>query len=174
MPADTTILGSATLTLFVSTEDTDTDFMAVLHDVRPDGAVQYLQRGFLRASHRGGDSDERSAAWSRQKHQRSDPLVPGEVYKIEIPIFPVGHVLRRGHRLEVGVLAPNSVPDPHWALAIIMQPGVNTVHHSAEFASQLRVPVIPGLSAQASAPECGSLQNQPCRRPKSGTRQADN
>jgi len=47
--------------------------------------------------------------------------------------------------------------------------GVNTVYHSAQHPSQLKIPVVPGLKAQGPEPKCGELAGaglfQPCRQP---------
>ncbi len=52
---DLTILGRVQVSLYVASENPDTDIEVALHDVYPNGDVQYLQRGFLRASLRAID-----------------------------------------------------------------------------------------------------------------------
>ncbi len=163
---DITILGSPELVLYLSSERSDTDLMVALHDIDRDGRVQYLQRGFLRASHaaklvtaEGGD------AGVERNHQRPAPLRPESVYELRVELQPLGHVLRPGHALELVVLAPNPLPQPNWGLAAVMLPGRNTVYHSEQHPSRLLVPVLPGAGAEAAAPECGSLPMQPCRAP---------
>ena len=163
VPRDVTLVGSAVLNFYLSSENVDTDFMVTLHDIHLDGKVQYLQRGFLRASHRALDPKRSSPRRPQHPHDRSEPLVPGEIYEIQIRLDPVGHVVREGHRLELAVMAPSSIPAPNWGFAPIMLPGVNTVYHSSRYPSRLALPVIPGASARAAAPPCGSLPNQPCR-----------
>jgi hypothetical protein len=37
------------------------------------------------------------------------------------------------------------------------------VHHGEAYPSQLHLPLVPGLEAQAPAPDCGALLFQPCR-----------
>jgi hypothetical protein len=49
-------------------------------------------------------------------------------------------------------------------------PSVNEVYHAPEFLSTLVLPIVPGEKAQRAAPECGSLQFQPCRRSSAGGR----
>ena len=162
---DLPVLGSARLVLHVSTEEVDTDFMVVLHDIGPGEETLYLQRAFLRASHRAIDPARSSEHWTYHPHDRSEPLVPGQVYEIVVSFPEVGHVFRAGHALELVVLAPNFTPATDWGPMPLNLPGINTVYHSAEHPSRLILPVVPGISAEGPPPECGSLEYQPCRPP---------
>ncbi len=160
---DLPILGSVRLVLHASAEAEDTDFMVVLHDIGPDGETLYLQRAFLRASHRAIDPAKSSEHWTHHPHERSEPLTPGEVYEFVISFPEVGHVFRAGHALELAVLAPSFAPATDWGPMAIDLPGINTVHHSADHPSRLELPVVPSISAAGPPPACGSLEYQPCR-----------
>ncbi len=160
---DLPVLGSARLVLHVSAEAEDTDFMVVLHDIGPDGETLYLQRAFLRASHRAIDPALSSEHWTHHPHDRSEPLVPGEAYELVISFPEVGHVFRAGHALELAILAPNFTPATDWGPMPINLPGINTVYHSADHPSRLELPVVAGIAAAGPPPECGSLEYQPCR-----------
>ena len=160
---DLPVLGSARLVLHVSAEAEDTDFMVVLHDIGPDGETLYLQRAFLRASHRAIDPAKSSEHWTHHPHDRSEPLVPGEAYELVISFPEVGHVFRAGHALELAILAPNFTPATDWGPMPINLPGINTVYHSAEHPSRLELPVVASIVATGPPPECGSLEYQPCR-----------
>ena len=160
---DLPILGSARLVLHASAEAEDTDFMVVLHDIGPDGETLYLQRAFLRASHREIDPEMSSEHWTHHPHERSDPLVPGEVYEFVISFPEVGHVFRAGHAVELAILAPSVTPATDWGPMPINLPGINTVYHSADHPSRLELPVVASISAAGPPPECGSLEYQPCR-----------
>ncbi len=160
---DVPILGSARLVLHASAQAEDTDFMVVLHDIGPEGETLYLQRAFLRASHRAIDPELSSEHWTHHPHDRSEPLVPGEVYEFVISLPEVGHVFRAGHTAELAILAPSPTPATDWGPLPINLPGINTVYHSADHPSRLELPVVPGIAATAPPPECGSLEYQPCR-----------
>lgn len=160
---DLPILGSVRLVLHASAEAEDTDFMVVLHDVGPGGETLYLQRAFLRASHRAIDEAQSSEHWTHHPHDRSEPLVPGEVYELVISFPEVGHVFRAGHAVELAILAPSVTPSTDWGPMPIGLPGINTVHHSAEYPSRLELPVVASISATGPPPQCGSLEYQPCR-----------
>jgi predicted acyl esterase len=163
MTEDLTILGAPQLTLYVSLQHQDADFVVDLHDLYPNGDVQYLQRGLLRASMRAIDNTRTRPDAIRHRFDKSEPLVPGRVYEIKMSLPPVGAVIRQGHRLEVTIMAPSPITQPDWGFQPAGEPGRNTVYHTATQQSMLNLPVIPGARAQGSAPACGSLDFQPCR-----------
>jgi predicted acyl esterase len=161
---DMTIIGSPVVTLYVSSEQN----MAVLHDIVFDdrtlkGQATYIQRGFLRASHRALDPKKTSPHEPIHRHDKAEDLEPGKIYEVKFSLFPVGHTVRRGHSLELAIMAPPAIPSPSWGFAPVMLPGVITVHHSRESLSRLELPVVPNLKAQAPAPAFGSLPLQPAR-----------
>ena len=160
---DVPVLGAARLVLHFSAEEDDTDFMAVLHDIGPDGETLYLQRTFLRASHRAIDASRSSEHWTYHPHDRAEPLVPGQVHEMVVSFPELGHVFRAGHALELVILAPNFTPATDWGPMPLNLPGINTVYHSAEHPSRLELPVVAGIAAAGPPPECGSLEYQPCR-----------
>jgi putative CocE/NonD family hydrolase len=163
MTADLTILGAPQITFHVSLQHDDADFVVDLHDLYPNGDVQYLQRGLLRASMRAIDPARSRSDAIRHTFNRRAPLVPGKVYEIKLSLPPIGAVIREGHRLEVTIMAPSPIAQPDWGFQPSGQPGRNTVYHSATQPSVLTIPVIPGAKAQGPAPVCGSLDFQPCR-----------
>ena len=163
MSEDLTILGAPQLTFYVSLQHEDADFVVDLHDLYPNGDVQYLQRGLLRASMRAIDNARSRPDAIRHRFDKSEPLVPGRVYEIKMSLPPVGAVIRQGHRLEVTIMAPSPITQPDWGFQPAGAPGRNTVYHTATQQSMLNVPVIPGARAQGPVPVCGSLDFQPCR-----------
>lgn len=163
VPADTAILGAPQVDFYASSAQADTDFMFNLHDVSPGGEVTFVQRGYLRASRRAVDAARSTPQHLFHPHRRDEPLVPGQVYRFQVSLPPVAYVLRAGHSLELLLAAPSTVPSPGWGLAPLMLPGFNTVLADAAHPSVLKIPVVPGVSAQGPAPACGSLPFQPCR-----------
>ena len=90
-----TILGNATLSLYAATDVTDTDFMALLEDVAPDGTAVRLGSGWtgvLRTRYRNGPA-------------RSDLMRPGEMTLLRVNLLEIGHTLREGHRLRLSVFS---------------------------------------------------------------------
>ncbi len=166
MSDDTTILGMPKLTFAFICEQEDTDFMFTLKDIDAQGNTLYLQRAFLRASMRAVDKTKSTPYAVVQSFRKIEKLVPGQKYEIEVSISTIGHVVRKGHRLELSILAPSAIPTPIMGGVPVDLPSVNKVLHAPQYASTLAVPVIPGERAQKEPPECGSLQFQPCRRAK--------
>ena len=124
----------------------------------------YLQRGFLRASRRAIDK-AKSTAWDiSYAGNRSEPLNPGQVYEMTIQLYPIGHVARRGHKLAVALMSPPTIPYPNWGFMPVSMPGSVTIYHSAKYPSVLELPIVPGIKPEGQAPECGSLEFQPCRK----------
>jgi putative CocE/NonD family hydrolase len=90
-----TILGNATLSIYAATDVTDTDFMALLEDVAPDGTAVRLGSGWtgvLRTRYRNGPA-------------RSDLMRPGETTLLRVNLLEIGHTLRGGHRLRLSVFS---------------------------------------------------------------------
>ncbi|MDT8369676.1 MAG: CocE/NonD family hydrolase [Longimicrobiales bacterium] len=163
MPEDRTILGLPRLTFHVSSEQSDTDFMVTLKDVDPDGNTLFVQRGYLRASLRAVDPERSTPDQIVQAFDTREELVPGRIHEVTMSLYAVGHVVRRGHRLELSILAPSATPQPRWGPVPLDLPSVNRVYHSPEYPSRLTLPIVPGETAPAPPPECGVLQFQPCR-----------
>lgn len=157
---DIVILGRAELSLSLASTATDTDFMVALHDIGPGGETRFLQRGFLRASMRDSSLDESALGGGTAP---PGPLIPGQVYQVRLKFSPLGAVLRRGHRLELQIMSPSSVPQPDWALLPLGLAGRNTVHHGDATPSTLVLPLAPPMAVPAEAPLCGSQPYQPCR-----------
>ena len=161
---DVTILGRVRVRLYAASESPDTDFEVDLHDVYPNGDIQFLQRGQLRASLRAVDQHESTPDHVAHAYGSPEYLVPGHVYEIQLSLPPLGAVLRKGHRLQLAILAPSPIPQPAWGLLPVSMPGQNTVYASARYPSAIVVPTIPGAAAAGPEPACGSLASQPCRR----------
>jgi putative CocE/NonD family hydrolase len=82
--------GPVKVVLYASSDAVDTDFVAKLVDVHPDGASYNMAEGILRARYRDSLS-------------KPVPLVPGQVYKLEIDLVGTSVAFRPGHRIRVHV-----------------------------------------------------------------------
>jgi len=157
------VAGPIMADLYVTSTAPDTELMVQLIDADPaTGERLYLQRGVLRASHdaieaqhsqcatypSGGRITSRECTLAdniyrpHRAHTAAELITPGQVRRYRLEIWPVGHVFRAGHRLLVKIHAP-SADDNDWAYIAKAPPGLNTLHHSVEFPSSLRLPVIP-------------------------------
>ena len=164
LEADTVALGSASLDLWLASTAPDTDLQATLTEVRADGQEMYVEKGWLRASHRVLDPSRSTELRPYQTHRQADfaPLVPGRPTKMRIEIFPFGHVFRKGSRIRIWIEAPTVLPEL-WGFALTPIPAVNLVYHDAAHPSSLVLPIASVPISSATPPECGSLVRQPCR-----------
>jgi putative CocE/NonD family hydrolase len=119
------------------TDAPDTDFAAKLVDVHPDGYAANLCDGFLRASHRDGDTPP----------ARTET---GLAFEYAINLWATSNRFKAGHRLRVEVSSsnfprfdrnPNTGAPP--AAASELRPARQTVFHTAGRPSRLVLPVIP-------------------------------
>jgi putative CocE/NonD family hydrolase len=162
---DTTLLGSASLDLWIEATAPDVDLQVTLTEVRPDGQETFVQQGWLRASHRALDEARSTELRPYQTHQQADAanLTPGTPVPVRIEIFPFGHLMRAGSRLRVWVEAPTFLPQL-WAFTPSPIPAVVRVLHDVDHPSRLVLPVVPNDPERvASLPPCGTLIHQPCR-----------
>src|SRR3954447_1679854 len=161
---DMVLAGPASLDLWLQSTATDTDLEATVTEVRPDGQETYVQRGWLRASHRKLDPARSTPLRPYQTHLRADakPLDPGRPTYMRLEVFPFAHAFRKGSRLRVWIEAPTGHTG-FWAFAPVGDPGTNTVLHNAAHPSRLVVGQVPAAVAHAPLPACDPLRNQPCR-----------
>jgi putative CocE/NonD family hydrolase len=164
MKRDMVLAGPASLNLWLKSTASDTDLQATVTEVRPDGEETYIQRGWLRASHRKLDRKLSTALRPYQTHLRADstPMTPGEPTYMRLEVFPFAHAFRKGSRLRVWIEAPTSHTG-FWAFEPLLTPATNTVLHDPAHPSRLVVGVVPGETAHAPLPVCDTLRNQPCR-----------
>ena len=122
--------------LWISSSAPDTDFVVRLIDVHPDGYMQNLCDGILRARYR---HSLKEAAW----------LQPGEVYELKVDLWSAAHVFKPGHCLAVQVTS-SSFPrwDRNWntkedlGAATGGRSAYQTVWHNTEHPSCMLLPVM--------------------------------
>jgi putative CocE/NonD family hydrolase len=161
---DLVVAGPASLDLWLTSTASDVDIQATVTEVRPDGQETYVQRGWLRASHRKLDATKSTALRPFQTHLGTDvqPLTPLEPTAMRLEVFPFAHAFRKGSKLRVWIEAPTGHTG-FWAFASTGGPAVNTVLHDAAHPSRLVLGALPGEVARAPLPACDTLRNQPCR-----------
>ena len=107
------ITGPMAARIWVSSTTSDADLFLILQLFDPDGQEVTFEgstdpntpiaNGWLRASHRAVDPD-RSKPWQPyHPHDRVEPLMPGEVYALDIEIVPSCIVLPPGYRLALWI-----------------------------------------------------------------------
>jgi predicted acyl esterase len=111
--AETEITGPVALRLFASSTTTDADIFATVNLLDPFGKEVLfasafeprapLTQGWLRLSHRKTDAGK-SMPWRPwHSHDQVEPLVPGEVYGVDIEIWPTSIVVPVGYRLALTI-----------------------------------------------------------------------
>jgi putative CocE/NonD family hydrolase len=162
---DVVVLGRPVVVLHLESTRLDTDLMVALHDVYPDNRTLFVQRGFLRASHRALDEERSTTFDPVLQHDHEEQLAPGRVHELTIGMLPVGHAFREGHRLEFVITAPPPVhiAVDHWGFNGLHGAAINTVHHTLDHPSRLLLPRLPDARAQAPEPDCAAVAAQPCR-----------
>jgi predicted acyl esterase len=162
---DLVVAGPASLDLWLSSTATDTDLQATITEVRPDGQEEYVQRGWLRASHRKLDPRRTTILRPYQTNTRQDarPLVPGRPTFMRMEVFPFAQAFRAGSRIRVYIEAPTGHTG-FFAFEPFLTPAVNTVLHDRSHPSRLVLGVLRGQVAHTPLPACDTLRNQPCRR----------
>ena len=107
------ITGPIALKLFISSSTADADIFAVLRVFDPGGKEVVFQgaldphtpvaQGWLRASHRKLDAQRSLPYRPYHTHDEKQPLVPGEVYELDIEIWPTCIVVPKGYRIALSI-----------------------------------------------------------------------
>jgi putative CocE/NonD family hydrolase len=127
------ILGFAQAHLYVSATAPLANWIVQLFDVAPDGTAYMVSRGYLNGSH-------------RQSHSNPQPLVPNEIYAIDVQLgctgyrFPEDHVIRA---VVTNAEFPVVWPSPY--------PMTTTLYTGGDQASFIALPVLPALKYRQGA-----------------------
>jgi predicted acyl esterase len=171
LAADTTIVGSGSVTLWVRSATPDVDLQATISEVRPDGNEVFVQNGWLRASERKLSTDSKNMFKRPStllepvptfRAADAAPMPADQFVKVVVPLYYQGHAYRAGSRIRVTIAAPNGT-QPIWAFDETVPMGRTDIAFSPTMPSSLSLPMIPGLDVPSPLPACGSLRNQPCR-----------
>jgi uncharacterized protein len=139
---DIEVTGPIKVHLWAITSAPDTDFVARLVDVYPDGYAHNLTDGIIRVRYRHFEHDEA-------------PLLiePGKAYQYEIDLWATSNVFKQGHRIRLDVTSSNF---PRWdrnpntghefgvdsELAVAHQ----MILHDAQHPSFVVLPIVPVVS----------------------------
>jgi putative CocE/NonD family hydrolase len=164
--ADTTMVGSGSVDLWLRSSAPDVDVEVTISEVRPDGQETYVQSGWLRAGNRALDDARSTALEPVPTFAAADvaDLPRREFSLVRVPVYPFGHVFRAGSRVRVTVQPPGG-NRPSWAFDALTydRPVVNRIGVGGIRASKVVLPVVDGVEVPTGLPACGSLRGQPCR-----------
>jgi uncharacterized protein len=161
---DTEFLGPGSANLWLKSTAADTDIQITLSEIRPDGQEMYVQRGWLRASHRKLDPVRSTALRPFHTHHEADvrPLTPGEPTLLRVELWPFNHVFRAGSRIRLAVDAPTANTGL-FAFNFLKQPAINTVVQDSMHQSELVLGRVVGGRAPRPYGACDTVISQPCR-----------
>ena len=120
-----------------SSDCVDTDFVAKLVDVYPDGRAMNMAEGIVRARYREGADKPKL-------------LEPGKVYEMTIDMVGTSVEFQKGHRIRVDIASshfPQFDRNPNtgepFGTSAAVKVATQTIHHSKDHASYILLPVIP-------------------------------
>lgn len=133
------VTGRVTVELWAESDAPDTDWMAKLVDVYPDGAERLVLDSALRARFREG--------FTREAFMKK-----GEVYKFTIDLWSTSLIFNRGHRIAVHITSSNDPrfePNPNTGKPPRTDTETrlahNTIHHDRAHPSRVILPVVPSM-----------------------------
>jgi uncharacterized protein len=113
LPADAEIVGPVKAKLFLSSTTPDTDIFATVCAFDPDGKEMTfiaapepkapVTQGWLRVSQRKLDPQRSTEYLPYYPHDERQPLAPGEIYEVDLEIWPMGLCLPKGSRLTLTI-----------------------------------------------------------------------
>ncbi len=136
---DVEVTGPISVHLWAVSSAPDTDFVARLVDVYPNGYAQNLTDGIIRARYRDFSKGEKPTL-----------IEPGKPYEYEIDLWATSNVFKQGHRIRLDITSSSF---PRWdrnpntghdlgadaELAIAQQ----TILHDADHPSHVVLPIVP-------------------------------
>jgi len=140
------VTGTPVVELWITTDVVDTDFVARLVDVHPDGTARLITDGIIRARYRDNPDGFEAAA----------PLEPGRPYLVRIELLPTSNLFKPGHRLQIDI---TSSCFPRWARNLNIwdewegaladaKVAHQKILHEEEHASRVLLPVVPACNRE--------------------------
>lgn len=142
----------------------DTELIVTLYDVAPGGSATQISSGALLGSFRQLDAERTwngpdgrpIRPWHAYTQDSVQPVVPGEVTRFDIEVFPMFARLAAGHQLRVTITTsdvPQLLPIP--AQMINLLGGVYRVQRNAGAASSIQLPLAPASAFSTTCEICG-------------------
>ena len=162
---DLVMIGHGSIDLWLQSTASDADLEVMLSEVRPDGDEQYVQAGWLRASHRVLRDDSTQLRPVKSHYQRDIvDLVDGEWNEVRVELMPFAHIFRADSRIRISVDTPgDSMASWRFLLLEYDETPTHSIAHHAAHPSSVVLPVIPDIDVPTELPACYSLRGQPCR-----------
>jgi len=164
----TTIVGPATVNLWVESSTPVEDYQVTVTEARPLASQEeYVTSGFLRSSNQTSLADS-TKLYTDPNYQAAyaKNLSPTSWSLVKIPVDPIAHTFRVGTELRIVISAPGG-DRPAWEFATVDSvltppPPQATVGMGGVVASSLVVNKV-GTKTSTPTPTCGTLRGEPCR-----------
>ena len=142
--ADLEVTGPLALYLEAAIDIDDTNWMADLVDLDPEGNRQWISSGHLKAAHRALVVEKSRPYHPVHPVQDPVPVPPGEVIEYAIAMMPTSNVFKKGHRMELVIRNQDDLLSRLGIWGVYMCPFMRTVTHTIHLGeSHLVLPVIP-------------------------------
>lgn len=146
---NTEVIGPIVVTLYAASSDRELLLFVTLLAVERDGREHELTRGWLRASQRRLRDD--STPWEPVlAHDAREPLVPGKVYELRIPVVPTARLFLAGERIGLRIKGADDEP-AHTRLQQLarrhlqrLSPSRITLYHDEDHPSHVLLPITRG------------------------------
>ncbi len=161
---DISIVGPATVDLWVESAAPVEDFQVTVTEVRPAASTEeYVTSGFLRSSDQV-DLPDSTSLFTDPTYLGSDArtLSPSSYSLVKVPVDPIAHTFRAGTELRIVISAPGG-DRPSWQFDTVDSGQTATIGLGGIAASTLVVDKAGGVHPTAALPACGSLRGEPCR-----------
>lgn len=140
---DMELAGRPSVRLFLAAETTDPAIFVYLEDVAPDGRVTYLTEGQLRAVSRKLAKPSElpyPIDGPAHTHRRADAQAvrPGQVFEVQIGLFPVAALIRKGHAVRVAIAGADAGTFRRYSEG---KPDVFTIHRGGARPSAVDLPL---------------------------------
>lgn len=136
------VTGRVKVELWAESDAPDTDWMAKLVDVYPDGTERLVLDSAVRARFREG-------------FDREAFMKKGEVYKFTIDLWSTSLVFNKGHRIAIHITSSNDPrfdPNPNTGKPLRADAETrvarNTVHHDRAHLSRVILPIVPAQNGK--------------------------
>ncbi|HEY0756587.1 MAG TPA: CocE/NonD family hydrolase [Ktedonobacteraceae bacterium] len=143
LTTDIEVTGPIKVSLWAISSVPDTDFVARLVDVYPDGYAQNLTDGIIRARYR-----------HFAKGEAPSLLEAGKAYEYEIDLWSTSNLFKVGHRIRLDITSSSF---PRWdrnpntgnafGVDTELVPARQSILHDSEHPSYVVLPIVPAISA---------------------------
>jgi len=136
------IAGHPLVDIWISCSERDAAFFIYLTEVQDDGVEQYITEGLLRGLHRkeADPPENYRTNWPFRTFSRKDaqPLTPGKVERIRVPLLPVAWSVAPNSRLRLSLAGADV---DHFAQVPHGRPPIFSVFHGSDRPSMLLLPL---------------------------------